>query len=117
MLGERSKGVLWECVDSENEVESCESLPLRHDYMADSLPGGGCVHPDDPYAPIGEDCTAIPNTDRMRCIEGKCTIFSCRKGWKLHGIGWNASCIAVNNAYGVRRRRNKSPFVLNVKYF
>ncbi|KIP02731.1 hypothetical protein PHLGIDRAFT_78703, partial [Phlebiopsis gigantea 11061_1 CR5-6] len=55
-------GRVYECVDTQNDLESC----------------GGCVDDDSPFGERGmsggRDCTAIPNVDGVRCARGKCVI-------------------------------------------
>ena len=110
------RGLMWECIDFENDVESCElTSPIncqRLNHADEFILGGGCVEPESSFAPVGEDCTAIPNTERIGCIEGRCSIFTCRKGWKLVGSGWNASCQAPPRSE-TRYRKAGSPFLLN----
>ncbi|EKM49722.1 uncharacterized protein PHACADRAFT_106717 [Phanerochaete carnosa HHB-10118-sp] len=52
----------YECVDTQNDLESC----------------GGCVDGDswngEPSAAGGRDCSAIPNVDSVRCAKGQCII-------------------------------------------
>ena len=60
----RGRGYLkgHECVDVQNDLESC----------------GGCVADDSPFggrtADGGRDCSAIPNVDSVSCKAGKCLI-------------------------------------------
>jgi len=54
----------FECLDTTADLEAC----------------GGC-----PFEG-GDDCSAIPNSDRVQCVQGKCEIISCRRGFtKLNG--------------------------------
>ena len=55
----------YECVDVQNDLESC----------------GGCVMDDSPFgertADGGRDCSAIPNVDAVTCRRGECVIREC----------------------------------------
>ncbi|KAG8736947.1 Dihydroxyacetone synthase [Ceratobasidium sp. 414] len=44
---------------------------------------GGCVGPDgvDDKLFTGQDCSAIPNVDRVECEQGRCKVVSCRSGY------------------------------------
>ncbi|KIP02730.1 hypothetical protein PHLGIDRAFT_283461 [Phlebiopsis gigantea 11061_1 CR5-6] len=61
----------YECVDVENDLESC----------------GGCVDGDSPHGEAnlvgGRDCSAIPNIDSVRCLNGQCVIERCHLGYVL----------------------------------
>lgn len=67
----------YECVDTDNELESC----------------GGCVHMDSPHGEVnldgGRDCSAIPNVDSVRCQEGKCLIGELASFFLSHGRNLN----------------------------
>lgn len=69
----------FECVDTQNALDSC----------------GGCVGPesDNGTGNTGRDCSAIENTDKVRCGKGRCVVDKCRNGYKV-GIGGD-SCVSV----------------------
>ncbi|KAI0633385.1 hypothetical protein C8Q77DRAFT_1259496 [Trametes polyzona] len=75
----RRRGYLkgYECVDVQNDLESC----------------GGCVAHDSPFgertAGGGRDCSAIPNADGVRCVDGACVIAKCEHGYVLSPDGEN----------------------------
>ncbi|OBZ71303.1 Protein priA [Grifola frondosa] len=73
----------YECVDIENDLESC----------------GGCVSTDSQFgehsADGGRDCSAIPNVDVVQCRSGKCLIDKCDAGYSVSEDG--ERCIAVFN--------------------
>jgi len=59
----------FECVDVQNDLESC----------------GGCVGEPDgslDYDLSGVDCSALPGVDRVRCVEGNCHVDSCAPSWR-----------------------------------
>ncbi|KAH9485364.1 Protein priA [Psilocybe cubensis] len=58
----------YECVDIENDLESC----------------GGCVQQSndgEASADGGRDCSAIPNVSTVRCHKSECVIDSCQAGF------------------------------------
>ncbi|KAF8966068.1 hypothetical protein BDZ97DRAFT_716401 [Flammula alnicola] len=66
----------WECVDTENDLESC----------------GGCVLPDHPgMHPEGVDCTAIQDVSDVSCIHGQCVVRRCMPGYAPNLLG--DSCV------------------------
>ncbi|KAI0823168.1 hypothetical protein BC628DRAFT_1520755 [Trametes gibbosa] len=69
-----------ECVDVQNDLESC----------------GGCVGPDGASLQGGaggggRDCSAIPDVDSVRCRRGVCVIGRCARGYSLSLDG--ARCV------------------------
>lgn len=71
----RHRGYLkgYECVDVQNDLESC----------------GGCVANDSPFggrtAAGGRDCSAIPNVDAVRCQKGACVIGELKRRSRIRG--------------------------------
>ncbi|TFK38453.1 hypothetical protein BDQ12DRAFT_605982 [Crucibulum laeve] len=81
----------WECVDTQNDLESC----------------GGCMvslHPNLPD-PDGEDCTAIPGVADVSCVRGRCAVHRCMPGYDMNASG--TSCIYSED---------KDPAVLAAQY-
>ncbi|KAG9043308.1 hypothetical protein FS837_009759 [Tulasnella sp. UAMH 9824] len=76
----------FDCVDVKNDPEQC----------------GGCVSvdglPNPTSGPEGQDCTAIPNVSVVNCVEGKCVIENCRKGFTKSKDG--KSCTPVSGSSG-----------------
>ncbi|KAK1921007.1 hypothetical protein DB88DRAFT_118340 [Papiliotrema laurentii] len=60
----------YECLDTQSDLQSC----------------GGCAS-----LQHGVDCTAIAGARWMGCNEGKCEVYSCKKGWTRAGDG--SSCV------------------------
>ncbi|RPD56149.1 hypothetical protein L226DRAFT_488160 [Lentinus tigrinus ALCF2SS1-7] len=83
----------YECVDVQNDLESC----------------GGCVTNDSPFGERtfdgGRDCSAIPNVNTVTCNAGKCLIESCRDGYSLSADG--LSCISSFNIQAKKRRAGR----------
>ncbi|WWC66267.1 uncharacterized protein I206_100168 [Kwoniella pini CBS 10737] len=74
-IGSSGSG-LWECIDTQNDIESC----------------GGCMYPEPTYNnPLavsnGIDCTSLKGTNGISCNFGKCKIQNCLKGFKLNNNG------------------------------
>ncbi|WVW82317.1 hypothetical protein I302_104323 [Kwoniella bestiolae CBS 10118] len=87
-------GGQWECVDTKSDIESC----------------GGCMYPTptelNPLAlSTGTDCTSLPGTNGVSCIQGQCQIQSCAKGFKLANNG--TSCEAPVQAQLPIRRSGR----------
>jgi hypothetical protein len=51
----------WECIDTQNSLESC----------------GGCPNAG------GQDCSVLPGADQVACVDGACRISSCIRGQSL----------------------------------
>ncbi|ORY24460.1 hypothetical protein BCR39DRAFT_546691 [Naematelia encephala] len=77
----------FECIDTQNDIESCGAC-------ADPIPG----------QPMGQDCTAIQNTNRVACQQGACAVLSCQRGYEVDSTG--TSCIAglVNQSGNSQKR-------------
>ncbi|KAF9005083.1 hypothetical protein BDQ17DRAFT_1353759 [Cyathus striatus] len=67
----------WECVDIQNDLESC----------------GGCMVSLNPGLPDadGVDCTAIPGVADVSCVRGACVVNRCMPGYDLNSS--KSSCI------------------------
>ncbi|RDB21986.1 Protein priA [Hypsizygus marmoreus] len=81
----------WECIDTQNDLESC----------------GGCIIPlhSQLSSPEGEDCTAIPGVSDVSCIRGGCVVHRCRPGYDINSTG--SSCVYVEE---------KDPVILAAQY-
>ncbi|KAL1405703.1 hypothetical protein Q8F55_007373 [Vanrija albida] len=64
----------FECVDITSNIESC----------------GGCVGEG-----AGQDCTAIEGASDVSCVQSKCVVSSCQRGWELSADG---RCTPSTNA-------------------
>jgi hypothetical protein len=53
----------WECLNTDNDIESC----------------GGCFNVG------GVDCTSLPGVSSVSCVSGECESTSCVKGYSLIG--------------------------------
>ncbi|KAJ9098752.1 hypothetical protein QFC21_004400 [Naganishia friedmannii] len=64
----KSKRNLYECIDTQSDLESC----------------GGCIFPDPAAKDTtsqGVDCSAISNVKDVSCEKGKCNVKSCEEGY------------------------------------
>ncbi|KAJ7271180.1 hypothetical protein C8J57DRAFT_1508131 [Mycena rebaudengoi] len=73
----------WECVDTQNDLESC----------------GGCVYSTgglESESPAGQDCTALRGVSNVACVKGACAVRRCMPGYDLaregHGL-LGATCV------------------------
>lgn len=64
-------GRTYECIDTQNDLESCGGCVDN-----DSISGERNIHG-------GRDCSAIPNVDNVRCSRGRCII-----GTSMHVTGF-----------------------------
>ncbi|KAG8996019.1 hypothetical protein FRB93_000981 [Tulasnella sp. JGI-2019a] len=74
----------FECVDIRNDPESC----------------GGCVSGGDDDE--GQDCTAIPGVNIVKCRQKKCAIESCRRGFQKAENG--KSCEPILRSLSMQSR-------------
>ncbi|PPQ93896.1 hypothetical protein CVT25_007809 [Psilocybe cyanescens] len=68
---------LWECVDTQKDLESCGGCMIQSSYLFSK---------DD-----GIDCTAIPGISDVSCVEGKCLVHRCMAGFSVNQAG--DSCV------------------------
>ncbi|ORY25054.1 hypothetical protein BCR39DRAFT_545179 [Naematelia encephala] len=59
---DKLSGSGYECMDIFSNLESC----------------GGCIFDETPF---GQDCTTLDNVDDVACVDGRCKINSCLRGW------------------------------------
>lgn len=98
-------GMGWECVNTRTDIEACEFLPNQlYNTIHDLNPGGGCSFSHDgQMAMEGSDCTSLPNVNEVGCIQGKCHIKSCQRGYELAlNVHGNATECVERQSAGTR---------------
>ncbi|KAH9475177.1 Protein priA [Psilocybe cubensis] len=68
---------LWECVDTQKDLESCGGCMIQSSYLFSKKDG--------------VDCTAIPGVSDVSCVEGKCVVRRCMAGFSINKSG--DSCV------------------------
>lgn len=72
----------YECVDTRTDIESC----------------GGCPRLGEKVENPGVDCTDLPGVSGVRCLEGRCQVDACDRGY----VFLDGSCVG-NGTYVARR--------------
>jgi hypothetical protein len=81
---------IFECVDTQNSLDSC----------------GGCVRFGDNQGGGGRDCSTIANVDAVHCQKGHCVVDKCRANFKVSVAG--DGCVATARASPQTRiKRNR----------
>jgi len=79
----------FECIDTQSDIESC----------------GACAFPL-PGQPFGVDCTALPGTAEVGCVQGSCNISACLHGYELSEDG--RACVRAEPQWGfVKQERRR----------
>ncbi|KAJ7117893.1 hypothetical protein C8R43DRAFT_1099254 [Mycena crocata] len=67
----------WECINTQNDLESC----------------GGCLysHHSNALEPVGKDCSAIRGVSDVSCIGGECVVHKCMTGYNI--VGQHSECV------------------------
>ncbi|KAL6301954.1 hypothetical protein BKA93DRAFT_737700 [Sparassis latifolia] len=85
-----------ECVDIQNDLESC----------------GGCAGSDSPLGQRaedgGRDCSVIPNVESVSCQGGKCTIEKCSEGHVPSANG--EACVPFFDRFSLQMNDNRASF-------
>lgn len=73
----------WECVNTARGLESCECACRVNTHLFVFISifklqvVDTCVLPLTPFAPIGQDCTALPGVADLSCLSGECVVHRC----------------------------------------
>ncbi|KAE9396459.1 hypothetical protein BT96DRAFT_111382 [Gymnopus androsaceus JB14] len=71
----------WECIDTQNDLESCGGCPI--DVMSSLTGANG----------LGVDCTTIPGVSDVSCIAGTCSVNKCMPGFKISRSGQHCELV------------------------
>ncbi|KIK68321.1 hypothetical protein GYMLUDRAFT_68188 [Collybiopsis luxurians FD-317 M1] len=63
----------WECVDTQNDLESCGGCPFITSSLTSDI--------------AGVDCTTLPGVANVACVRGACSVNKCMPGFKISRSG------------------------------
>jgi hypothetical protein len=89
ICGVPDDGTSVDCVDANNDAESCKRFRFRYlhyDTEGRALGGGCTIAPPLAFGnnvANGKNCKALPNVENVICRQGTCEVLSCKAGFEV----------------------------------